>query len=398
MGYHSDLMIDMYSSPQLSGSDKTICANCVVDDALIDLVKSNLSSKSCSYCDGDYDDEDEESNSDELIAAPYDIVMERIYETIFQYYGDAQDVGMPWVEKEWLMPENNIWEIIGEFDPGWLGNFCEDLIDSSDPSLYLVEHVDNDWSTESPASALFYGWSAFKEQVLHKTRYLFLSEPEDKYSSGRPDYIPVSNMIDALGALCNSESLVKTIPAGTEFYRVRVNSKDAKFTTFSEVGVPPKGFASAGRMNPAGISYFYVAYDQLTAEKEVVDKATKWTIAKFETLTEITVIDFVNLPAIPSVFSEGAYETRQNLSFLHSLVKELTLPVSKDGMEHVEYVPTQIISEYFRHRFKTPEQTSVLGLRYPSVKNESGINIAIFNSDNDSLAHFFKLVSTDINC
>lgn len=384
-------MIEMYESPQLSGLDKFICADCVVDEVLMSLVKDNLSAKTCSYCD-------ETSEEDELISAPYNVVMKRIYDTIFQYYADAQDVDMPWVEKEWLMDETNIYEVIGEFDPGWPGGFCEDIADSCDPNLYLVEHVNNDWSIESPSYALSYGWSAFKEQVLFKTRYLFLSQPEDEFSAGRPDYIPISSMLDALGKLCNSENLVKTIPVGTEFYRVRVSSGEAPFTEFSDVGVPPKGIASAGRMNPAGISYFYVAYDQVTAEKEVIDTAEKWTIAKFQTLKEITVIDFVALPAMPSVFSENNYETRQHLSFLKPLVNELTLPVLKDGREHVEYVPTQIISEYFRFRFKTSDENNVLGLRYPSVKNESGVNIAIFGSENESLEKLFNLVSIEKNC
>lgn len=391
MGYYSDLMIEMYESPQLSGLDKFICADCVVDEALMDLVKDNLSARSCSYCEGI-------SENGELISAPYDVIMEHVYETIFQYYADAQDVDMPWVEKEWLMPDTNIYEVIGEFDPGWSSYFCKDIADSCDPNLYLVKHVNNDWSIESPATALSYGWSAFKEQVLFKTRYLFLSEPEDEYSSGRPDYIPISNMIDALGTLCNSANFVKTIPSGTEFYRVRVNSEEVPYSEFSDVGVPPKGIASAGRMNPAGISYFYIAYDQVTAEKEVIDTATKWTIAKFESLKEITVIDFVELPTMPSIFSQDNYETRQHLSFLISLVNELTLPVSKDVREHVEYVPTQIISEYFRYRFKTKDDENVLGLRYPSVKNESGINIAIFDSENKSLEMLFKLVSIEQNC
>lgn len=391
MGYHSDLMIEMYESPRLSGLDKFICADCVVDEALVDLVKDNLSASSCSYCE-------DISENGELISAPYNVIMERIYETIFQYYADAQDVDMPWVEKEWLMPETNIYEVIVEFDPGWSGDFFEDIASSSDPSLYLVGHVNNDWSIECPASALSYGWSAFKEQVLFRTRYLFLSEPEDEYSSGRPDYIPISKMIDALGALCNAENLVRTIAAGTEFYRVRVNSGEITYSEFSDVGVPPKGIASAGRMNPAGISYFYVAYDQVTAEKEVVDTATKWTIAKFEILREITIVDFVDLPPIPSVFSEDSYEARQHLAFLTSLVNELTLPVSKDGREHVEYVPTQIVSEYFRYRFKAKDGKRILGLRYPSVKSESGINIAIFESENESLEKLFKLISIQKNC
>ena len=323
--------------------------------------------------------------------------MKRVYDSIFQYYADAQDVGMPWVEKEWLIPETNISEIIWNFDPGWCEEFCEDLINSSDASLYLVEHVKNDWSIESSSSALSYGWLAFKDQVLYKTRYLFLSEPEDEYSSGRPDYVSVSSMLNALEALCNKEELVTTIPAGTEFYRVRVNCEREEFTDFCDIGVPPEGKANAGRMNPAGISYFYVAYDQGTAEKEVITDAIEWSIAKFKLLKDIQVINFVDLPGIPSVFEPRKYDSRQSLSFLHSFVKDLTLPITKDGREHVEYVPTQIVSEYFRYRFKTEDHQSVLGLRYRSVKNQEGINVAIFDSDNTSLQEFFELVSIKKN-
>ncbi|WP_218689584.1 HEPN-associated N-terminal domain-containing protein [Psychrobacter sp. BF1] len=392
MGYHSELSISMYESPQLSGLNKSICSYCVLDDSLSNLVAVNLSSNSCSYCG-------EENEEGYLIAAPYNVVMKRIYDSIFQYYADAQDVGMPWVEKEWLVPETNMWEILDEFDPGWSGEFCKDLIESSDASLYLVEHVKNDWSIESSSSALSYGWSAFKNQVLHKTRYLFLSEPEDELSSGRPDYIPVSSMLGALGALCNTEKLVATIPVGTEFYRVRVNKQEGEeFKEFSDVGVPPEGKANAGRMNPAGISYFYLACDQGTAEKEVITDSKEWSIAKFKSIKDIQVIDFVDMPKIPSVFEPAKYDAKQNLSFLYSLVHDLTLPVTKDGREHVEYVPTQIVSEYFRFRFQTENAQPILGLRYRSVKNPAGINIAVFDSENISLEKIFELVSIKKNC
>ncbi|MGP5536681.1 HEPN-associated N-terminal domain-containing protein [Psychrobacter glacincola] len=391
MGYYSDLSITMHESPQLSGLNKSICADCVLDDELVSLVANNLSSNSCSYCG-------EENEEGDLIAAPYNVVMKRVYDSIFQYYADAQKVGMPWVEKEWLIPETNISEIIWDFDPGWCGEFCEDLISSADSSLYLVEHVKNDWSIESSSSALSYGWSSFKNQVLYKTRYLFLSEPEDEYSFGRPDYISISSMLNALGKLCNKEKLVTTIPAGTEFYRVRVNREKEEFTEFCDIGVPPEGKASAGRMNPAGISYFYVAYDQSTAEKEVITDATEWSIAKFKLIKDIQVIDFVDIPKIPSIFEPEKYDARQNMSFPHSFVNELTLPVTKDGRKHVEYVPTQIVSEYFRFRFQTENAQPILGLRYSSVKNANGINIAVFDSENESLEKSFELVSIKKNC
>ncbi len=378
-------------SPQLTGNDKTICAECVSDKALCNLVNGNLSSSVCSYCG-------EESEDGHLIAAPYDLIMQRVYDSIFMYYADAQDTDMPWVEKEWLMPEANIWEVVDEFDPGWNHEFVEDLVDSCDPNLYLVQHVNNDWALENPHSALAYGWTTFKEHILYKTRYLFLSEPEDEYSSGRPDYIPISKMLDALGYLCNKENLIKKIPAGTEFYRVRARRKGEEFGEFSDIGVPPKGIASAGRMNPAGISYFYLAYDQDTAEKEVITFAKKWSIAKFSTKSDIMVIDFVSIPDIPSLFEPEKYDTRNNMLFLVKLVNELTLPVSKDGSEHIDYVPTQVVSEYFRYRFKTENKESVLGIRYPSVKNGGGVNLAIFESDNEMLKKYFELESIENNC
>ncbi|MGF1689663.1 HEPN-associated N-terminal domain-containing protein [Photobacterium kagoshimensis] len=392
MGHFSELMISRWETPQLSGLDKFICSECVIDSALQKLVNANLCSVSCCYCG-------EENEDGEVIAAPYDIVMTRIYDSIYKYYADAQDTDMPRVEKEWLEEETNIYEIIGEFDPGWSGELCEDLCESSDPSQYLVSHVDNDWSIEDPLSTLSCGWNSFKKQVLTKTRYLFLAEPEDEFLSGRPDYIPIASMLDALSNVCKSEQLLKVIPAGSTFYRVRVSSNaETTYSTFSDIGVPPVGIASAGRMNPAGISYFYLASDRETAEKEVVDTASYWSIGKFRSTVDIQVIDFVELPSIPSVFEPDKYDSKHHISFVYSFVEDLIAPVQKDGKEHVDYVPTQIVSEYFRYKFRNDSGENILGLRYPSVKNSSGVNLAIFSSENDELENMFELECIERNC
>ena len=46
--------------------------------------------------------------------------------------------------------------------------------------------------------------------------------------------------------------------------------------------------------------------------------------------------------------------------------------VARDGREHIEYVPTQIVTEYFRFRFMTYDNRKVLGILYESSlrKNE----------------------------
>jgi hypothetical protein len=384
MGHFSDLSISMNEGPQLSELDKNVCSECVVDSALQYLVQEKLTSGLCDYC-GDENDES-------LIAAPFNAVMLRIYESVSKEFSDAQDVNMPWVEKEWLTAQTYIQEILMEFDPGWDSKFSEDVTDCFDPSTYWVRHSDGDWSISDPSDTLMYGWESFKNQVLTKTRYLFLAEPEDEFSAGRTDYIPIASMLDALGNTCIKENMVMVIPSGTEFYRVRHASKKEHFSTFSEMGVPPVGVASAGRMNPAGISYLYLAYQKETAEKEVLEWSKRWFIAKYRTRVDIPIIDFSVATSIPSIFEPELYESRHNRYFLHEFIKDLIAPVSKDGKEHVDYVPTQIVSEYFRYKFKDERSNGVMGLKYPSVKDDAGTNIAIFSSNNEDLEEMLELI------
>lgn len=387
MGYFSDLSMSIHEGPQISELDKNVCEKCVVDKSLKLLVNKNLSSKNCDYCG--------EESEDLYIAAPFNIIMQRIYESVSKEYSDAQDVDMPWVDGNWLVDRLYIQEVLMDFDPGWDGQLFEDIADCFDPNTYWVKHSDGDWSIDDPSDTLIYGWDSFKNQVLTKTRYLFLAESEEEYSSGRPDYIPIASMLDALGNTCIKENLVTVVPAGTEFYRVRHASKQDRFTKFSEMGVPPVGVASAGRMNPAGISYLYIAYQKETAEKEVLECSKRWFTAKFRSKVDIQLIDFSVLPDVPSIFEPELYENRHNRYFLHAFINDLTAPISKDGKEHVDYIPTQIVSEYFRYKFKGETGEGVQGIKYPSVKDQGGINLAIFSSSNEELEEIFELLQIE---
>jgi hypothetical protein len=172
MGYFSDLAISMNEGPNITERDTTVCGNCVVDDALQLLVENNLSSKICSYC--------KEESCDEN-SAPFDIVMQRIHEAISTTYADAQDINVPWVEGGWFTGEISTSDVVGGFDPGWGGDFLDDVIDSLDPMTCWAEHSKGDWAVVNPSRALHYGWESFKNQILTKTRYLTLSEPEDEH-------------------------------------------------------------------------------------------------------------------------------------------------------------------------------------------------------------------------
>lgn len=379
----------MNEGPQITELDTHVCENCVVDSALQIIVSDYLTSYKCDYCD--------DVSEDGYIAAPFNLIMYRVYESVSKEWSDAQDVDMPWVEGGWLEEQSYIYEVLEDFNPGWGSKLLEDIAECFDPMAHWVRHSGGDWSISDPSDTLIYGWESFKNQVLTKTRYLFLSEPEDEFSSGRPDYIPIPAMLNALGQTCINEKLIQTIPAGSEFYRVRAAKKNESFSTFSEMGVPPVGVASAGRMNPAGISYFYIAYDRETAEKEVISWSKRWYLAKFVLKKDITVIDFSTLPEIPSIFEPDLYQSRHNRYFLKAFCRDLLAPVEKDDREHVDYVPTQIVSEYFRHNFKDESKQNILGIKYSSVKNNEGENLAVFLSDNDEISQLFDL-SKVIEC
>ncbi|WP_374531620.1 HEPN-associated N-terminal domain-containing protein [Acinetobacter sp.] len=375
MGYWSDYQIQMHEKPALLSINKTICSDCVKDEFLSNLVIQNLCSNRCSYC---------LNTSENMIATNYDVVMQQVYKAILLQYQDAQNSNMPYVEKGWLFDQIYVEDIFFDFDPGWSNELLNDLISSADPSWYLVSCIEGDWATLSEHDVLLYGWENFKEQVLYKTRYLFLNQK----GSNQYQEIPVASMLNELARLCTDLKLVKEIPEGTVFFRVRSHSDAEPFKTFNDVGVAPRGIASAGRMNPAGISYFYVAYDEATATNEVITDQDHWSIAKFRLKQKISVIDFSNIPILPSQFDVNAFKLREKIHFLHDFVDDLSQPVQKDGREHIDYVPTQIISEFFRYGF----EPKIKGIKYQSIKHKDGLNIAFFESDNVELEKLFELV------
>ena len=382
MGYFSDKAIEQNEMSNLSELDKTICVECVKDPFLENIVLNNAISNRCSYCDKRYRSPK---------AASYNIVMHTIYDGIYKYYGDAFSVNLPYSEGEWLFEANYIGDILIKFNPGWCEEFSCDIENSADPFQHLVPHANNNWLEIPENEVLMFSWDSFKDQVLYKTRYLFLNEPIDEINDEQ--IIPVSQMLNALEDLCIEFNLIKKIRKNSLFYRVRSQLKDELFSEFNHMGVAPQKIASAGRMNPGGIPYFYIADSALTAKLEVIKDQEYWSYATFKLKKDIEVIDFSNLPKIPSIFDVRKFNSRQKLIFLYDLVADMSKPVGPNEKDRIEYIPTQVVSEFFRYRFKP----KVKGIRYKSVKNVEGINIAFFESENEKIKDFFELLKIERN-
>jgi RES domain len=143
-------------------------------------------------------------------------------------------------------------------------------------------------------------------------------------------------------------------------------------------------------MSPAGISVFYGSTDPLTAIQETQEAGGEAaSLGYFTTTQEMFVLDLTNLPRCPTFYTPDLSNTNASLGFLHRFVADAIQPIERDESEHIEYVPTQIVTEFFRYVFTFrgggdgQDENSIMGILYPSCRRRGGINCVLFLKPED---------------
>lgn len=226
-------------------------------------------------------------------------------------------------------------------------------------------------------SILLETWEAFCYQVKHHRRYSLLSDDSHPTSPAEftPSISPVERLRD-LSSTISEVGLLCQVPSGQLIWRGRMRSDREKVEyTAATLGSTPHSRAASNRMSPAGISMFYGSDDPQTAVKEISAHDTRpyAAVAAFALTRSATVIDLIDLPPRISNFDGGRIESSWPINFIRSFAKDLSRPVTLDGREHLEYVPTQVLTEYFRHF----SPLRVDGIRFHSAQNR-GINYVLF--------------------
>ena len=354
--------------------NKFACPACFQDKDIRVFIQEIATEKECSYCDS--------LATDEPIAADMNEIMELIMDGIRLEWGDPNDEGMPWDSGE----------------GGWLGSvFDTDEILEKIGFRTMDEKVysdicgairNNQWCQRHvfhllPPQELISDWKLFSDVVMYKTRFVFYKMEGDSnrlYVGQEP--VPSHLILDTLGKLTREMGLVTGIPSGTEFFRARVHTENEECSTIGKLGPPPVSRARfSNRMSPAGIPMFYGSADKLTAVKEVsydVRLPAVATVGTFVTLKEIKVLDLTKVHPEPGLFDRAKHGIRPACIFLNAFVDDLTKPVKKDGREHVEYVPSQVVTEYFRHIFRDNDKLPIHGILFPSAVKEGGTSCVFF--------------------
>ena len=339
-----------------SSRSGTVCSRCFTDYAIQDFIKANATQKKCSYC---------EREADEPIASEIDEVMSFISRGIWREF-DIPENCLPYDSSE------GGWQLATPMDSYDLFdrlNICSadsgELNDDLAQSFCNSSYVQRDPLVLSQIDGLKYSWSSFCQHTKHETRFVFFQVPVEKPPEDHawhPDdewggkYSPPYQILLDLGKMVETHKLVRTVQKGTVIVRARQHEAGLSYVTAKDLGSPPESKARQSRMSPAGIPMFYGASDEATAFIEIFEAASLHrgvaTFARFATARDLLLLDLTELPRVPSLFDEEHYDERPAVLFLHHLQGEISASITRDGREHYEYVPTQIVAEYFRRVFR----------------------------------------------
>lgn len=241
-------------------------------------------------------------------------------------------------------------------------------------------------------------WQNFKTDILHGRRFF--------NATAKPFLDWLFSDAETLSSYYTvrqgSQKVVRTLDTGTFFYRARRCDswpavqkilKDAK----SQLAPPPREFAIAGRMNPAGVPFFYGAFDRSTCVAELRPPVGGNVVSgKFILNRPLRVFDFVSLDKIytggaDSYFAESYLDDSHRKAFLRKFHTTISFPVLPD--DENEYVVTQVIAEYLASQF--PSGLDGVIFYSAQCREEDARNIVIFT---DALSAIdFQLDSVQVH-
>ena len=219
-------------------------------------------------------------------------------------------------------------------------------------------------------------WNHFSAMVKTTRRYTFWSIPSsDDGCSGL-----LTDILHDLGRALVTTDLIKEIPVGTSLFRVRSLSEIRSSYGFNDITSAPDGIGGQCRMSPAGVSMFYGAYDKETALAECL-KCSDYVahlVGEFRTKVPLHVVDLTSLPCYVSIWMNNW----ESVLFLKSFHSSITRPIG-DDKENIDYVPSQVFTEYLRWMFRDKDGASIDGVIYQSCKMDSK-NIVLFCNQTES--------------
>ncbi|WP_172582908.1 RES family NAD+ phosphorylase [Subtercola boreus] len=146
------------------------------------------------------------------------------------------------------------------------------------------------------------------------------------------------------------------------------------------LGSPPDHVARDNRMSPKGMGAFYGASTLAGARSEVAgyaDPTDDGTAGEFELLRDISVVDLRTAADTPSLFDAGRRHLRAPIAFMRDFLEDATKVADPSDTQNLEYIPTQVIAEYFRYGLRG-DAGPVQGILWRSSKDPTVTSCIVF--------------------
>ena len=141
-------------------------------------------------------------------------------------------------------------------------------------------------------------------------------------------------------------------------------------------------------MSPAGIPMFYGCDDENTALRETASEPGHFAIGEFEIMRRAVLLDLTDIPEVPSLFEPVPdfveVPPRRDLRYLHQVAGEVSRRIERGDRSHVEYIPTQVVTEFIRTRV-TWEGSRIDGIRYSRPMHGGHVSYVRFADQSNML-------------
>lgn len=364
---------------------KKVCTHHFEDFYLNKMIEEYGEQSECSYC------------GKHGVVCSMQKFMEQVSWKIHMYFDDVNNASL-YYSDSFYDDENEVipgFKRVGEYVAPKEAEYFESTLDLMD-DLGLVtdddelnkdiedvfttqEWIERDILHEDYRRALFDQWKQFANAVTHSRRYTFLATPEFLPLIKGDEKSERKDILSSLKELIVGQKLVRTLKEGTILYRARRVKDINKKYVFSDITAAPDDVATVNRMSPAGVSLFYASFNKSTAVDECYgEKTDALLLGEFVTKKALNVFDLTKIPG-PSFWMDGWQENQ----FLHSFNREITKKLDPMDANLLQYIPTQVFTEFLRYMFVDGKGRKLDGMIYGSSKTREK-NVVLFCNQRES--------------
>ena len=352
---------------------QAVCSRCFEEEDIADFIAKFGGPPGCSFC----------AQAD-APTAPLEDVIGHMRECLERFFGFAHD-HLPYESRDggYLGKHWDTYELLSDEIELSLPRGHDDLFSALADGVGDQEWCELDWLTLDYDEDVKTAWCQFCAVIQHERRFFFALDKRKEYEAREPGIHTATELLVELAWLFEAHGLLKTLPLGTELYRARSCKPQKGYSTARELGPPPASLAvQANRMNPPGIPMFYAADSEAVAIQETRRQCVvSVSVGRFRTERDLRILDLTNLPPIPGRFSGTEREERLGLIALHAFAHEITQPVDGTDRVHIDYIPSQVVTEFIRDQKFTGGKLD--GICYSSARDVSGSSIVLFATQRD---------------